>query len=82
MRKAAEKEIKKKANAPLQDNKDAITLKGKQIAIALRFIRLHCCHVGPRENDAISGQQFTPWGWTANAGYGNCNDPTNIRPHM
>ncbi|KAG6357558.1 hypothetical protein INS49_013435 [Diaporthe citri] len=67
------------------DNKDPIKLKGKEIAIALSFVRNYCCLDGPRSDSSdnvISGQQFTPWGWNANAGYGNCNDPTNIRPHM
>jgi hypothetical protein len=69
----------------LQDNKDSITLKGKQIGMAIKWVRDHCCFAGPRSytsDNFVSGQQFTPWGWNVNAGYGNCNDPPEIRPHM
>lgn len=69
----------------LQDNKDTISLRGREIGNALSFIADFCCQDGPRDgsdDNVISGQQFTPWGWNVNAGYGNCNDPTSIRPHM
>ena len=70
-------------NICLQDNKDPITIIGKQIAISFVYIRNYCCKVGPRsgnDDNFINGQQFTPWGWNSNAGYGNCNDPVEIRP--
>lgn len=72
-------------NVALQDNPDPITVKGKQIGIAMKWVRLHCCFAGPRSKDSdnfVNGQQFTPWGWNVNAGYGNCRDPPEIRPHM
>lgn len=65
------------------DNKKPITLKGKEISISLYYIRTMCCHMGPRTkttDNALSGKQFTPWGWNSNIGYANCNDPPSIRP--
>ncbi|KAI3390634.1 hypothetical protein diail_9013, partial [Diaporthe ilicicola] len=63
------------------DNEHQITVTGPEISKATRWIRYHCC--GEYSNkEIINGQQFTPWGWNANVGYGNCRDPPQIRPHM
>ncbi|KAJ0120845.1 hypothetical protein J7T55_015580 [Diaporthe amygdali] len=62
------------------DNDHQITVTGKDISITTVYIRNHCC--GATGQSFISGQQFTPWGWNTNIGYGNCRDPPSIRPHM
>lgn len=70
----------KVTNFVAQDNDHQITVTGKDISITTVYIRNHCC--GATGQSFISGQQFTPWGWNTNIGYGNCRDPPSIRPHM
>lgn len=70
----------------VQDGGHAITVTGGQIAQSVKCIYRYCCRediTGTEKNFGQSGQRFIRgMGMNFNiaVAYGNCRDPTNIRP--